>query len=844
MGNLLKDLRYGVRMLLNRPGFTMTAVIVLALGIGANTAIFSLVNAFLLKPLVIQKPEELVGCYSRNTHKQDDYRAFSYPNYVDLRSNNSVFSSLMAHNLAMVGLTEGETTRRVFADIVSANYFSTFGVPLFRGRTFTAAEERPGSPADVVIVSYSFWKKTGSDPDLIGKTLRINSRVLTVVGITTEGFTGTTALISPEVYMPLSLHDAMNNNFEGVGRSLAARDNHALILVGRLRPGLKEQAVDSQLAAVASGMEKAYPAENKGQTFIVRPLSRSGISTSPINDSVIWVPAVLLLSMVGVVLLIASLNVANMMLARGSARRKEIAIRLALGGSRKTIVQQLLTESILLAFAGGAAGLLVAYWSTSALVHSLARLAPLDLVYSAGPDFRVLSATIAFCVLSTMLFGLGPAWNLSRPNVVFGLKDGEHEDIATGKRRRMFSRRNVLVMSQVALSLALLTSAGLFIRSAQRAADVEPGFRLDNNVIVEVDASMAGYDEAHGRQIFRALLERLGSIPGVESTSLAGTVPFGMVSLSRSVQRASDAPPTSSDPSSKGTVVSMRFNIVGQDYFKTLGIPLRRGRPFASSEATGGSKSAVAILDKAAASKLWPNEDAVGKHIRMISGEGTKMQDAEVVGVVGSVQDNIFGGESQAHLYVPFGEEYQADMNIHLKLAAQGPNSERRLIEIIRREIQSVDNRVPILALKTLHEHLESSAELWVVRTGARMFTIFGGVALLLAMVGLYGVRAYTVARRTREIGIRMALGANAGDTLRMILREGLLVTSIGAGIGLLLSAALGRVLASFLYKVSGADPVVFSAAPILLAAISLLACYLPARKAARVDPMVALRYE
>ena len=354
----------------------------------------------------------------------------------------------------------------------------------------------------------------------------------------------------------------------------------------------------------------------------------------------------------------------------------------------------------------------------------------------------------------------------------------------------------------------------------------------------------AWLDEAHGRQIFRALLERLGSIPGVESTSLAGTVPFGMVSLGRSVQRASDAPPTSSDPSSKGTVVSMRFNIVGQDYFKTLGIPLRRGRPFASSEATGGSKSAVAILDKAAASKLWPNEDAVGKHIRMISGEGTKMQDAEVVGVVGSVQDNIFGGESQAHLYVPFGEEYQADMNIHLKLAAQGPNSERRLIEIIRREIQSVDNRVPILALKTLHEHLESSAELWVVRTGARMFTIFGGVALLLAMVGLYGVRAYTVARRTREIGIRMALGANAGDTLRMILREGLLVTSVGAGIGLLLSAALGRVLASFLYKVSGADPVVFSAAPILLAAISLLACYLPARKAARVDPMVALRYE
>jgi predicted permease len=844
MGNLLKDLRYGVRMLLNKPGFTITAVIVLALGIGANTAIFSLVNAFLLKPLLIQKPEELVGCYSRNTHKADSYRAFSYPNYVDLRDGNAVFTSLAAHNLAMVGLAEGDTTRRVFADLVSFNYFATFGVPLFRGRTFTAAEEHPGSPAEVVIVSYSFWKKTGSDPDLVGKTLKINSRILTVVGITAEGFTGTSAMVSPELYMPLSLHEAMTNDFEGVGRSLAMRDNHVLILVGRLRSGLAGKAADSQLAAVASGLEQAYPAENKDQTFMVSPLSRMSISTNPSSDSQIWIPAVLLLSMAGVVLLIASLNVANMMLARGSARRKEIAIRLALGGARQKIVQQLFTESLLLALAGGAAGLLVADWSTGLLMHSLPRLVPIDLVYNASPDFRVLAATMGFCVLSTLLFGLGPAWNLSRPDVVSGLKDGEHEDITTGKRRRLFSRRNVLVMSQVSLSLVLLTSAGLFIRSAQRAANVEPGFRLDNEMVVEVDPSMAGYDEAHGRQIFRSLIERLGSIPGVESASLAGTVPFGMVSLGRGVQRSSDAPPSAADPSSKGTVVSMGFNIVGQDYFKTLGVPLLRGREFRAAETAGNTKTAVAILDKAAAHKLWPNEEAVGKHIRMILSEGTKTQDAEVVGVAGGVQDSIFGGESQAHLYVPFGQEYQADMHIHLKVAVQGNAAEARLLDTIRREIRSVDSRLPVLALRTLRQHLDTSIELWIVRTGARMFSIFGGVALLLAMVGLYGVRAYTVARRTREIGIRMALGANAGDTLRMILREGLLVTLMGAGIGLLLSAALGRVLASFLYKVSGADPVVFTAAPILLAAISLLACYLPARKAARVDPMVALRYE
>jgi predicted permease len=839
MGNLLKDVRYGVRMLLNRPGFTITAVIVLALGIGANTAIFSLVNAFLLKPLLVEKPEELVGCYSRNTHKADVYRAFSYPTYVDLENGNSVFSSLAAHNMAMVGLTEGASTRRVFADLVSSNYFATFGVPLSRGRTFSAAEERPGNPAEVVIVSYSFWKKNGADPDLVGKNLKINSRMLTVVGITAEGFTGTSALMGPELFMPLSLSDVMTNDFEGVGRSLAARDNYSLILIGRLRPGLRSQAADSQLAAVASGMEKAYPAENKDQTFIVRPLSRMSISSSPSHDSEILVPAILLLSMASVVLLIAALNVANMMLARGAARRKEISIRLALGGSRGAIMRQLFTESFLLALAGGAAGLLVADWSTGLLIHSMSRLAPIDLVYKAGPDVRVLIATMGFCVLSTLVFGLVPAWNLSRPNVVSGLKDAEHEDVASGKRRRLFSRRNVLVMSQVSLSLVLLTAAGLFIRSSERAAAVDPGFRLDNEIVAEVDPSLAGYDEARGRQIYGALLDRLGSIPGVESASLAGTVPFGIVSLGRDIQRSSDAAPSSADPSSKGTVVSTRFNIVGQGYFKTLGIPMLRGQSFAA-----GGKSTVAILDKAAAGKLWPNQEAVGKHIRMILRDGAKTQDAEVVGVVGNVQDNIFGGESKEHLYVPFEQEYQADMNIHLRVAAQGADAERRLLETVRREIAAVDNRLPVLALKTMHEHLEGSADLWIVRTGARMFSIFGGVALLLAMVGLYGVRAYTVARRTREIGIRMALGANAGDTLRMIMREGLLVTSIGAGVGLLLSVGLGRVLASFLYKVSGADPVVFVVAPLMLAVISLLACYIPARRAAGVDPMVALRYE
>jgi putative ABC transport system permease protein len=356
VGRLFQDLRFGLRTMGSRPGFVAAATVVLALGIGANTAIFSLVNAFLLKPLVIRNSAELVGCYSRNASEPGEYRAFSYPNYVDLREANTVFTSLAAHNLGMVGLAEGDTTRRTFADIISSNYFATFGVALFRGRTFTAAEERPDSAIPVAIVSHSFWKKKGADPDLVGKTLQINARIFTIVGIAPEGFTGTTALVSPELYIPLGMYEAVINDFDGHGRRIGQRDTHAFVVLGRLRPGLSMPSADAQLAGVAAQLQKAYPAENKDQTFVVRPLSRLSISTSPGSDSQLVVVSALLLSMAGVVLLIASLNVANMMLARGTARKKEIAIRLALGAGRGNILQQLFAEGFLLACAGGGSG--------------------------------------------------------------------------------------------------------------------------------------------------------------------------------------------------------------------------------------------------------------------------------------------------------------------------------------------------------------------------------------------------------------------------------------------------------------------------------------------------------
>jgi len=843
MRNMLRDVRFGARMFRKNPWFMCAAVTVLALGIGANTAMFSLVDALLLKPLVIHNPGELVGCYSRDTGKPS-YRGFSYPDYVELRENGGAFSSLLAHNLAMVGLSEGDTTRRVFADIVSANYFSTFGVPLFQGRSFTPEEERPASAVPVVIVSYSYWKKTGADPQLLGKSVRINSRVYTVVGIAPEGFTGTTAMISPELYLPLGVYEMAINDFEGVGRALAARSNHDLILVGRLRPGVSQKSADALLATAASQLARAYPEDDKDQTFLAQRLPRMGISTEPESDSELMIPAILLLAVAGVVLLIASLNVANMMLARGTTRGKEVAIRLAMGGSRADIVRQLLVEGFLLALAGGVAGLAVTYWSTGALVRSMARLAPIDLVYSAGPDTRVLFATIGFCVLSTILFGLGPAWNLSGSNLFAGLKIGDRADLQANRRRGIFARRNLLVMGQISLSLMLLSAAGLFIRSSVQAARVEPGFRVSGEMLAEVDTSLAGYDETRGRETYRAVVDRLQAIPGVESVSLAATVPFGMISLGKTVQRSGDARSSATGSASVAPEVACRYNIVTGDYFQTMRIPLQRGRAFTAADAAG-TKHSVAILDQVAAEKLWPGGDAVGKNVRLVSGgDNEPAVDAEVVGVVANIQESVIGMQRPPHIYVPFGQAYQSDMNIHLMTSAQDAQAEARLLETVRSEIRAVDPHIPVLALKTLRMHMDSSFDLWIVRTGARMFVIFGGVALLLAAIGLYGVRAYTVGMRTREIGIRMALGARSSDALRMILREGMALFGIGAGVGLALSLPVGKVLSSLLYRVDSFDPVVLTVAPALLAAVSFVACYIPARRAARLDPMVALRDE
>ena len=417
--------------------------------------------------------------------------------------------------------------------------------------------------------------------------------------------------------------------------------------------------------------------------------------------------------------------------------------------------------------------------------------------------------------------------------------------------RRLFSRGNMLVMAQLSLSLMMLTAAGLFVHSAVLASNIRPGFAIENEVLAEVDASLINYDQARGGQLYGTLKDRLRRVPGVQSVAIAATVPFGMVSLGKSIT-ASDAAVSKEHPA-----LSARYNIVSEDYFQTLEIPMLRGRPFAAVESTAGSKSHVAILDKLAADKLWPGGDALGKHIRLdssnpgaghmgvsVDADTPAANDLEVVGVVGSVRESILGGKDEPHVYLPFGQEYQANVHFHLKVAGGGPEAENRMLETIRREIQATDERLPLLALKTMRSHFESGIDIWVVRTGAHVLEIFGSVALFLAVIGLYAVNAYTVSRRTREIGIRMALGADASSTMGMILGEGLKVTAVGVGVGLLLAIGLGQLLAGFLYDVRAIDPLVLGTAPVALTVVAMCACYLPARRASRVDPMIALRYE
>ncbi|PYK57196.1 MAG: hypothetical protein DME43_15800, partial [Verrucomicrobia bacterium] len=534
---MIQDFRFALRQLIKAPGFTFAAVLVLALGIGANTAVFSLVNTLFFAPPAYAKPHEMVQLFSQDKKDPKKFRGFSYPTYRDIREQNTVFSDAMAFNLALIGLGQKGDTRRTFAAVVSSNYFSVLGVPLARGRAFLPEEETPGRNAPFAIVSYNYWQKHDLDPGVLGSQVLINGRPFTIVGITPKGFAGTMQILSPEVWLPMSVYDQVANDFGSKDKTtMDDRNGRQLRVMARLRPGTTAAAAKPALEGLAGNLEKAYPVEQKDQTFIAAPAPRNTVGTSPSPDRALKSIAPLLLGMAVVVLLVACLNLANMLLARGTARRKEIAIRLALGGSRWRIIRQLLSEGFVLALLGGVGGLILGLWSSGLLVGSMRKLMPLDIVWSSGPNLAILAATFGFCLLGTLMFALGPALKISRTALVSDLKEHAGEDVV--RRRWKFLPRHPLVVVQIAFSLALLTAAALFVRGAGKAASVDSGLKPGPSYLLEVDASLAGYEPKRAQGLYRNLNARLAALPGVEHVSISATVPFGITSSEKNVQRA------------------------------------------------------------------------------------------------------------------------------------------------------------------------------------------------------------------------------------------------------------------------------------------------------------------
>jgi putative ABC transport system permease protein len=822
--HLMQDFRYAVRLLRRTPGFTAVAVLVLALGIGANTAAFSLVNALLLQPRP-GRIDSVVGVFNRDRLKPDAYRDFSYPAYEDLRARGDVFESLMAHSFAMVGIREGERTRRSFVTLVSANYFSTLGVRLAAGRPFTLEEERPGARPPVVIASYAAWRRAGFDPAFVGRTVRVNALDVTIVGVAPRAFGGTMTLVAFEWFFPLGLYDSIvNDMFKPKATGLNDRGNHAINLAGVLKPGVTAESAARPLDQTAARLGAEFPATDRDRQFQLARLQRLGISSAPEGESELSLVSGLLTAMAGLVLIVACLNLANLLLARGAARRREIAIRQALGSGRRRIVSQLLVEGFTLSAAGSVLGLALSWWTTSALAVGITSALPLDVVVE--PSGRVFAAAAAFAVLSTLLFALGPAWTLSRQTVTSDLKG------QTMSAVRKTRTGPALIVAQLAVSLALVATGGLFVRGAIKAGSADPGFALDHQLLFSMDASMAGYDEGRTRALYRRILDRMAGFPGVESAALASIVSFGELSENRYAYVP-------------GVTTGFRpqFLIVTSSYFDTLRLPILRGRALTPADDEPSTRRPIpAVVDVALARRMFGGGDSLGRRIQIAVREATPPVDFDIVGVVPTTRHDLFESEPMGHVYAPYGSQFRANMNLHVRTAAAVDDT--AMLSAIQREIRGVDAGLPVLTARTMTAHRDVSIPEWSVRTAATLFSTVGGLALLIAAIGLYGLKAYDVSRRTREIGIRIALGASSRNVVGLVLRDGARTTLIGLGIGLALAAAIGKLVSSLLYQVSPFDPAVLMAAAVILASAAMLACYVPARRATRIEPLEALRVE
>jgi predicted permease len=848
---MLSDFRLAFRTLAKTPGFTVVALLTLALAIGVNTAVFTLVNSLLLRPTVPLRPAEVVNVFTARAGASREYRQFSHAEYLALRDNKDVFADVAAINFILAGIGRDDGIRRSFAFFVSENFFPLLGARPVAGRFFTAEESRPNANIPVVVASHGLWRQYGGKPDFVGSSLRVNGQMYTVIGVTPEGFSNGNAVLAPELWLPLGMFSSFAAPFSGAAAvvDLANPRNYTLNLTARLQPGVTLEAARARLPGAARRLTAIQPTDATGERELqIQPPSRFNISTQPSNDSA-SAPLVLVLhGMAACVLLIASLNLANMLLARGTGRAREVAVRMALGASRWRVVRQLLAEGLLLAIGGGALGLMAAIWCNDLLIHSISGLLSsmhFSFVVSTRPDAAVLVVTLLFSIAATLVFSLGPALRTSRVDLVHDLKQQTGEPAADGRLNRFFALRHCLVMGQIALSLMLLFSAGLFFRGALNAGGLDLGFEPKGQVVAEIDFSLANTGEGPALQaIFRAV-DRVRELPGVRQAALSTLLPYGNVDNDTRVMPASAAPVAKGDKDAPQPGASASFCATTPGYFEAMRVRLLRGRDFTLTEARDKAAPRVAIVDETLARELFPKGDALGQRIRYTESpaDGSPAE-MEIVGVVSRHRQEVLRKTDLRRLFVPLAASYNANLFLHVRLDSDDPAAAAAAVATLRTALRELDPKLPVVRIAPYSRIVEQNLSLWIVRLGAILFGLFGGLALALATVGVYGVKAYAVARRTREIGIRMAIGAQPADVLKLVLRQGALQTAVALVAGLLLAIGAGQLLASLLYRVSPLDPVSLLAAASVLSVAALLACYLPARQAATISPLSALRSE
>jgi predicted permease len=819
MPTLWQDVRYALRMLAKSPLLTAIVVLTLALGIGANTTIFGLVNGLLLRPLPVKTPEQIMVLAAKVQGDNLGVSTLSYPQLLDLQKQAGSFSDVFGSQVDLGGISVNGHAGQFLYSGVTGNYFSALGVQPALGRLFLPSEAQAGGKDPYIVLGYSYWqKKFGGDPSLIGKQAMIDGQAATIIGVAPKEFQGTAFAIDFDGYVPLNMMSTANTPGFWTDRS-----NRSLSVLGRLKPGVSLRQAQSATNVVTARLAESYPATDKGMTVLVVPerLARP----QPFANNIVPFIAAIFLVLAALVLLLACMNVANILLVRATMRQREMAIRAAMGASRVRLIRQLLTESVVLALLGGCGGLLLGEWARGAIFTMLPP-SKLPLHLNMGFDWRVFAYALAAALLTGALVGVWPALRAGRTEVTSVLHGAGRSDTAGTGRHRV---RSVLVVAQVGGSLVLLIVAGLFVRSLWNAQRAYLGFDPNQLLNVSLDPKEVGYDQTHAESFYRDLEAKVRALPGVQYASLAFSVPMGMVNDGKQVYIEG----RTLDSGQQAPVVV--YNHIDAPYFDTMRIPLLRGRAFRETDDAKAPR--VAIVNQSMAHQFWPDQDPIGKRFSVTSATGPFV---EIVGLTGDGKYTFMGWSKEPYFYVPQAQDYTSYRTLQIRTSTP-PES---LTAQVQGEVHALDSNVPIVDVGTMRQSLAGANGFFIFRVGAILAAAIGLLGLILAVVGVYGVVAFSASQRTREIGIRMAVGANRLDILRLVLRQGLVLVIGGVLCGVLLALMLTRSMGTLLIGVSPSDALTFVTATLLLGGIGLWACYAPARRAMKLDPMAALRYE